>query len=66
MTGGPAVPRSPSLPHFRAILAMLRIHILLLPLILSGCLSFSSSSPSPPARNTTIIVAPPGSTISRE
>ena len=27
----------------------------LLPLALAGCLSFSSSSPSPPARDTTII-----------
>jgi hypothetical protein len=36
--------------------------VLLLPLALAGCISFSSSSPSPPARNTTI-VAPPDSTI---
>ena len=34
--------------------------VILLPLVLGGCLSFSSSNPSPPA-NTTVIV-PPGST----
>jgi hypothetical protein len=46
---------------------MRRIHLLvLLPLILSGCLSFSSSSPNAPGRNTTIIIAPPGSTVSHE
>jgi hypothetical protein len=46
---------------------MARIHlVVLLPLVLSGCLSFSSSSPNPPARNTTIIVAPPGSTVTHE
>jgi hypothetical protein len=28
---------------------------LLLPLALSGCLSFSSSNPSPPASNTTVV-----------
>jgi hypothetical protein len=28
---------------------------LLLPLALAGCLSFSSSNPSPPASNTTIV-----------
>jgi hypothetical protein len=28
---------------------------LLLPLALAGCLSFSSSNPSPPASNTTVI-----------
>jgi hypothetical protein len=38
--------------------------ILLVPLVLGGCLSFSSSSPPPPANNTTIIV-PPGSTVTR-
>jgi hypothetical protein len=31
---------------------------LLLPLALTGCLSFSSSSPSPPASNTTIVTPP--------
>jgi hypothetical protein len=36
--------------------------VLLLPLTLAGCISFSSSSPSPPAKNTTIVV-PPDSTI---
>jgi hypothetical protein len=40
--------------------------VVLLRVVLSGCLSFSSSSPSAPTRNTTIIVVPPGSTISRE
>ena len=44
----------------------LYVVVVLLPLFLSGCLSFSSSSPSAPARNTTIIVAPPGSTVTRE
>jgi len=38
--------------------------VLLLSLALSGCLSFSSSSPRPPASNTTITV-PPGSTVTR-
>jgi hypothetical protein len=28
---------------------------LLLPLVLAGCLSFSSSDPPPPAGNTTIV-----------
>jgi hypothetical protein len=32
--------------------------ILLLPLGLSGCLSFSSSDPPPPAHNTTIVTPP--------
>jgi len=32
--------------------------ILLLPLALCGCLSFSSSNPSPPAHNTTVVVPP--------
>jgi hypothetical protein len=36
--------------------------VLLLAFALSGCLSFSSSSPRPPASNTTITV-PPGSTV---
>jgi hypothetical protein len=35
--------------------------VLLLPLALAGCLSFSSSSPSPPAQHTTI-VTPSGQT----
>jgi hypothetical protein len=35
--------------------------VLLLSFALGGCVSFSSSSPSPPASNTTI-VAPPGTT----
>jgi hypothetical protein len=36
--------------------------VLLLPLALGGCLSFSSSNPPPPASNTTV-VTPPGSTV---
>jgi hypothetical protein len=36
--------------------------VLPLALALGGCLSFSSSSPSPPASNTTIVV-PPGSIV---
>jgi hypothetical protein len=39
-----------------------RLVFLLLPLALGGCLSFSSSDPSPPKSNTTIVV-PPGSTV---
>ncbi len=35
--------------------------VLLLPLILAGCLSFSSSSPPPPAQGSTIVL-PPGTT----
>jgi hypothetical protein len=31
---------------------------LLLPLVLAGCLSFSSSDPPPPASNTTIVTPP--------
>ncbi len=38
----------------------LALLVLLLPLALAGCLSFSSSDPPPPAHNTTV-VAPPGS-----
>jgi hypothetical protein len=34
--------------------------VLLLPLVLAGCLSFSSSDPPPPAQHTTI-VTPSGS-----
>lgn len=41
----------------------LALIVLLLPLALGGCLSFSSSDPPPPAHNTTIVV-PPGSTVS--
>lgn len=29
--------------------------VVLLPIALAGCLSFSSSNPSPPASNTTVI-----------
>jgi hypothetical protein len=39
-----------------------RLILLLLPLTLGGCLSFSSSDPAPPRSNTTVIV-PPGSTV---
>ena len=38
--------------------------VLMLPLALGGCLSFSSSHPPPPANNTTIVV-PPGSTVTQ-
>ncbi|HEY8288263.1 MAG TPA: hypothetical protein VIG49_03270 [Acetobacteraceae bacterium] len=38
----------------------LALVLLLLPLALSGCLSFSSSNPPPPAHNT--VVVPPNST----
>jgi hypothetical protein len=37
--------------------------VLLLPLALGGCLSFSSSDPPPPASTT--VVVPPGSAVSR-
>jgi hypothetical protein len=33
----------------------LALMALLLPLALAGCLSFSSSNPSPPASNTTVV-----------
>ena len=36
----------------------LALIVLLLPLVLAGCLSFSSSDPPPPANHTTV-VAPP-------
>jgi len=42
----------------------LALLVLLLPLILAGCLSFSSSDPPPPAHDTTVVV-PPGSTVTR-
>ena len=42
----------------------LALLVLLLPLALGGCLSFSSSDPPPPAHNTTVVV-PPGSTVTR-
>jgi len=38
------------------------LFVLLLPLALAGCISFSSSDPPPPAHNTTVVV-PPGSTV---
>lgn len=39
----------------------MRLLAVLLPLLLGGCLSFSSSDPSPPPRTT--VVVPPGSTV---
>jgi len=42
----------------------LALVVLLLPLALGGCLSFSSSDPPPPAHNTTVVV-PPGSTVTQ-
>jgi hypothetical protein len=39
----------------------LALIVLLLPLALGGCLSFSSSNPPPPARDT--VVVPPGSAV---
>jgi len=41
----------------------LSLFVLLLPLALGGCLSFSSSNPSPPASSTVIV--PQGSTVTR-
>jgi hypothetical protein len=38
---------------------LLTLATVLMPLALIGCVSFSSSSPSPPAKNTTIIAPPP-------
>ena len=32
--------------------------VLLLPLALAGCLSFSSSDPPPPANHTTVVTPP--------
>jgi uncharacterized protein YceK len=40
----------------------LALLVLMLPLVLSGCFSFSSSNPPPPASNSTVVV-PPGSTV---
>jgi len=40
----------------------MRLLVLLLPFVLAGCLSFSSSDPPPPAHDTTVVV-PPGSTV---
>ncbi|HEY1934364.1 MAG TPA: hypothetical protein VGG99_20335 [Acetobacteraceae bacterium] len=37
--------------------------LILLPLVLSGCLSFSSSDPPPPAHTT--VVVPPGSSVTQ-
>ncbi|HSU04366.1 MAG TPA: hypothetical protein VLI93_02230 [Acetobacteraceae bacterium] len=39
----------------------MRLLILLIPLALAGCLSFSSSNPPPPAPNT--VVVPPGTNV---
>jgi hypothetical protein len=41
----------------------LALLVLLLPLALGGCLSFSSSDPPPPASTT--VVVPPGSAVTR-
>ena len=41
----------------------LSLFVLLLPLALGGCLSFSSSNPPPPASSTVIV--PQGSTVTR-
>ena len=41
----------------------LALLVLLLPLALGGCLSFSRSDPPPPASTT--VVVPPGSAVSR-
>jgi hypothetical protein len=35
--------------------------LVLVPLLLAGCVSFSSSNPPPPRDNT--VVVPPGSTV---
>jgi hypothetical protein len=44
----------------------LRLITLVLPLALAGCLSFSSSDPSPPQRETVVVpqssTVPPGTT----
>jgi hypothetical protein len=62
----PAVlPSTRSEPHqvgAGRLVRMSRFILLLLPLSLGGCLSFSSSNPPPPNQNTTIVV-PPGSTV---
>ena len=39
----------------------MRLVPLFLPLLLAGCLSFSSSNPPPPAPTT--VVVPPGTTV---
>lgn len=39
----------------------MRLLVLLIPLALAACISFSSSSPRPPASNT--IVVPPGTRV---
>ena len=39
----------------------MRLLLLLLPLSLNGCLSFSSSNPPPPSPTT--VVLPPGATV---
>lgn len=62
----PAVqPSTRSEPHQAGagrLMRLSRFILLLLPLSLGGCLSFSSSNPPPPNQNTTIVV-PPGSTV---
>lgn len=39
----------------------MRLLAFLLPLLIGGCVSFSSSDPPPPSRTTVIL--PPGSTV---
>jgi hypothetical protein len=39
----------------------MRVLVLLVPLLVAGCFSFSSSSPTPPASNT--VVLPPGASV---
>ena len=41
---------------------VIHLIVILLPVTLIGCLSFSSSDPAPPKGNTTIVV-PQGSTV---
>jgi hypothetical protein len=43
------------LAQLKESIMRLALIALLLPLALAGCLSFSSSDPSPPASNTTIV-----------
>jgi hypothetical protein len=40
----------------------LTLMVLLLPLLLAGCLSFSSSDPKAPESHTTVTVPPPSET----
>jgi hypothetical protein len=40
----------------------MRLLVLLVPLVLGGCFSFSSSNPPPPAAHSTIVL-PPNTTV---